>query len=308
MNWLVVATIAYFLTAFAVILDKFLLSSKKVSHPAIYAFYSGLLSLSAFLLFPFGFHLVSLNGAILSIFAGIIFIFGILSLFFALTKSEASQVVPTVGAATPVATYFFSMLLLGEKLSNYQILGLFALISGGLLISLEISGKDKRAKKGFFSGFPSSILAGVLLAVAFTLFKNLFEQDNFINVYIWTRFGLLAGSISLLFHPGWRKAILSSLKGFKNPQETNKRSGLLFVFNKILGGSGSILLNFAISIGSVTLVNALVSVEYVFIFILGILFSHWFPDFFQERKNPGVILQKIAAIVIITFGLVMVSK
>lgn len=308
MNWLVIATIAYFLTALAVILDKFLLSSKKVSHPAIYAFYSGLLSLSAFFLFPFGFHSVNLNEAILSIFAGVIFIFGILSLFFALAKNEASQVIPTVGATTPVATYFFSMFLLGEKLGNYQIFGLFALIFGGLLISLEISGKGKKSKKGFFSGFSSSILAGVLLAVAFTLFKNLFGHDNFINVYIWTRFGLLAGSVFLLVHPSWRKAILNSLKGFKNPQDTNKRSGLLFVLNKILGGSGSILLNFAISIGSVTLVNALVSIEYVFIFLLGIIFSHWFPNFFQERKNTAVILQKITAIIIITFGLVMVSR
>jgi len=296
------------LTALGVVLDKFLLSSKKVSHPAIYAFYSGLLSLSAFFLFPFGFHMVNLSEAILSIFAGVIFIFGILSLFFAITRNEASQVVPTVGAATPVATYFFSMFLLGEKLGYSQIFGLFALIFGGLLISLEISRKGKKTKKGFFSGFYSSILAGVLLAIAFTLFKTLFEHDNFINVYIWTRFGLLAGSVFLLIHPSWRKAILNSLKNFKNPQEANKRSGLLFVFNKILGGSGSILLNFAISIGSVTLVNALVSIEYVFIFLLGVLFSHWFPDFFQERRNSRVIFQKVAAIIIITFGLVMVSK
>lgn len=308
MNWLVIATIAYFLTAFTVILDKFLLSSKKVSHPAIYAFYSGLLSLSAFFLFPFGFHLVSPDEAILSIFAGVVFIFGILSLFFALKKNEASQVVPTVGATTPVATYFFSMFFLGEKLGQYQIFGLFALIFGGLLISLEISEKGKKSRKGFFPGFPSSVLAGVLLAVAFTLFKNLFEHDNFINVYIWTRFGLLAGAALLLVHPGWRKIILNSFKGFRNPQETSKRSGLLFVFNKILGGSGSILLNFAISIGSVTLVNALVSIEYVFIFLLGLLFSYWFPDFFQERKNSAIIFQKIAAIIIITFGLVMISK
>ncbi len=308
MNWLVIATIAYLLTALGVVLDKFLLSSKKVSHPAIYAFYSGLLSLSAFFLFPFGFHMVNLSEAILSIFAGVIFIFGILSLFFAITRNEASQVVPTVGAATPVATYFFSLFLLGEKLGYSQIFGLFALIFGGLLISLEISRKGKKTKKEFFSGFYSSILAGVLLAIAFTLFKTLFEHDNFINVYIWTRFGLLAGSAFLLIHSSWRKAILNSLKNFKNPQEANKKSGLLFVFNKILGGSGSILLNFAISIGSVTLVNALVSIEYVFIFLLGVLFSHWFPDFFRERRNPRAIFQKVAAIIIITFGLVMVSK
>ena len=54
MNWLIVSIIAYLLIALGVILDKFLLSSNRISHPVVYAFYSGLLSFfTIFIYFPF---------------------------------------------------------------------------------------------------------------------------------------------------------------------------------------------------------------------------------------------------------------
>ena len=47
MHWLTITIVAYFLLALEIILDKFLLSSKRVSHPSIYAFYSGALGFFA---------------------------------------------------------------------------------------------------------------------------------------------------------------------------------------------------------------------------------------------------------------------
>jgi uncharacterized membrane protein YfcA len=57
----------------------------------------------------------------------------------------------------------------------------------------------------------------------------------------------------------------------------------------------------------VTIVSALVSVEYVFIFILSILFSAWVPEVMQEKKDLKTVLQKIFAIIIIACGIVLVS-
>lgn len=307
MNWLAVATIAYFLIALGVILDKFLLASKRVSHPAIYTFYSGILSLAAFLFFPFGFHAVGLAQFFLSFLAGIIFIAGMLGLFFALSRNEASRVVPAIGAVIPVVTYFISIFVLEERLTYGQISGSLILVFGGLLISLNISELKKSGSQKFFSGFFPSILAGVFLGAAYAIFKSLFEQDNFVNVYIWTRFGILAGAVALLVNPRWRRLILNSLKNFRKPQKEQRRSGLLFIFNKGLNGIGSILINFAISLGSVTLVNALISIEYVFVFVFGLIFSHWLPGIFREGKNFGAVIQKILAIVIITAGVILIS-
>lgn len=306
MNWILIALVAYFLVALQIILDKFLLSSKRVSHPAIYAFYSGLLSLATLPIFlPFGLHWLS-GGKILSYFlAGIIFIYGILSLFFALKKSEASKVTPVAGAIIPAATFFLSVIFLGEQLGWVQAIGVIILIFGGLLISFDLPLRLNKRK--FFAGFWQTILAGILLAAAFTAFKYFFERDNFTNVFVWTRLGLFAGALSLLIFPFWRRTIRVSLKKFKKPERENTRTGILFVFNKILGGTGSALTNYAIALGSVTVVNALVSVEYIFVFLLGLLFSLWLPEIFEEKGKFWDIAQKIGAIVIITFGIILIS-
>ncbi|PIP27583.1 MAG: hypothetical protein COX30_01135 [Candidatus Moranbacteria bacterium CG23_combo_of_CG06-09_8_20_14_all_39_10] len=304
MNYLVIAVIAYFLVAIEVILDKFLLTSKRVSHPSIYAFYIGMMSLFALGFIPFGVHPISLQQAILMIIPGIIFTYGVMSLFFAINKSEASRVMPVVGAIIPIATFLLSIFFLSEKLRVIQLVGVGALIVGGLLISFEFPFKDK---KRFFHGFYYSIAAGILLAIAFTWFKYFFEHDNFVNVFVWTRIGLFFGALSLFLNPVWRKRILESFGGFKKPQKEHYETGSLFVVNKALGGIGSFMTNFAIAIGSVTIVNALVSTEYVFILLIGLVMSLKFPKIFQEKESALEITQKVVSIIIISLGVILIS-
>lgn len=304
MNYILIAVIAYFLVAIEVILDKFLISSKKVSHPAIYTFYVGMMSLFAFMFFPFGFHLLSFKHALLSIISGIVFVYGLLALFYAIEKSEASRVMPVVGAVIPVVTFFLSIFFLDEKLRHVQVFGVLALIIGGILISFEFPLKNKNK---FFRGFRLSILAGVLLAIAFTWFKYFYERDNFANVFIWTRFGLFLGSASLFLNEEWRKKIWSSFGGFKKPEKDHYKTGSLFVINKALGGVGSIMTHYAIAQGSVTIVNALVSIEYVFILIIGFFMSFKFPKIFEEKKDVLNVSQKIVSILIISLGLILIS-
>jgi len=304
MSWLWITTLAYFLIALQSILDKFLLSSRRVAHPATYAFYSGLLSLSAFLLFPFGFHLISVQSVFKEIFSGVIFVYGILFLFFAIRDNEASQVIPVIGAITAAFTYFFSFFFLGEHLSVFKFWGIAALIVGGLLISLDFS---SNLLKHFFDGFTFSVLSGIFLAFSLTWFKKFYLGDNFINVYIWTRIGLAAGAISLFIYPYWRRIILASLFRFKKPQSDDKRSGIIFVMDKALGSVGSFLLNYAISLGSVTIINALVSLEYLFIFGLAYLFSKWVGKIFKEKNDFFTLTRKLTAVGVIAFGMFLIS-
>jgi drug/metabolite transporter (DMT)-like permease len=90
-------------------------------------------------------------------------------------------------------------------------------------------------------------------------------------------------------------------------EKTQKQSAFLFVGNKVLGGTGSILLNWAISLASVTIINALIALEYTFVFLLGIFFARWFPTIFRENSDFRIIIQKISAIVLISIGVFLVS-
>ena len=307
MNWLTIATIAYFLIALQTMLDKFLLSSRRVNHPAVYAFYSGAMSFLTLVLFPFGFHAIGGILFVQYILTGALFTYGMLLLFFAIQKSEASRVIPVVGAVIPTATYFFSIILLGDNLSGAKLWGALVLILGGLLISWTRPQKSGEAH-GFFDGFYKTILAGIILAAGYTLLKLFYASDNFLNVFIWTRIGLCAGALSFLAFAPWRKAIWVSLFNFKKPSHEQQSSGTLFVFNKIMGGIGSVLLNRAMSLGNITVVNALVALEYMFIFIFGIGMTYYLPQVFQEKMDWKHSLQKISAILIISVGIFLVSK
>jgi len=307
MNWFAIATIAYFLIALQTILDKFLLSSKRVAQPVVYAFYSGVMSFFTLILFPFGFHSIGPVLFLEYILAGVLFLSGMLLLFFAIQKSEASRVVPVVGAIIPIATYFFSMIFLGDVLVGTKLWGALILILGGLLISWTRPARSG-GKHSFFAGFYQAILSGIILAAAFTLFKLFYKQDNFMDVFIWTRIGLFFGALIFLFYAPWRKAIFSSLSNFKKPSHTQQSSGALFVFNKILGGVGSVMLNFSMSLGNITVINALVALEYAFIFILGIGLTFWLPKVFQEKMDWKDSLQKFSAMALIAVGIALVSK
>ncbi len=305
MSWLIIALISFFLSALVIILDKFILGAKKVSSPPVYAFYIGLLGLGALIFTPFGFSVPSPIQIIVSLISGALFTLGILSLYCAISKAQASRVAPLAGAVIPFITFIISILFFGEKLNYAQMAGAGALVLGGLLISFDLP--LKLGGKKFFSGFWHTILAGTILAVAYSLFKFVYSGQEFLSGFIWTRIGSALVVLSFFIVPHWRKDIVKSLKGFAKPTHSHMHAGSLVVLNKIFGGTASILFNYAISLGSVTLINALVSMQYVFILILASVFSIWHPKVFEEKLYFWDWVQKVAAIAIIAVGIWLIS-
>jgi hypothetical protein len=66
------------------------------------------------------------------------------------------------------------------------------------------------------------------------------------------------------------------------------------------------MINYAIGIGSVTLINALVSLQYVFLLMIVALFSTTHAKIFQEKILFWDWAQKIAAIFIIAAGAALI--
>lgn len=296
---------SYFLGALTVILDKFLLSSKRISSPAVYSFFIAIFGLFALFLVPFaGFYVPSGWQIFLSLLGGALFSFGILALYFAIQKSEASRVSPIVGAIIPVATYFLSLFFSTDKLILIQAVGAALLIFGGLLISFDLPLKIN--KKKFFAGFYASVLAGIILSLSYFIFKFVYNEQSFFNGFIWTRIGCFLAVLSYFLIPKWRKEIFTSFTGFKNPKKKEYQTGGLFVGNKILGGMSSILLNAAFAMGSITLVNSLVSSQYVFVLVLAFFAHKKYPFVFEEKLYFWDWAQKIGAIVLIGIGVMFI--
>jgi drug/metabolite transporter (DMT)-like permease len=144
--------------------------------------------------------------------------------------------------------------------------------------------------------------------LAYFIFKFVYNEQAFFSGFIWTRIGCFVAVMAYFLIPKWRKEILKSLREFRKPKRKEYQTGGLFVGNKMLGGISSILLNVAIAMGSVTLVNSLVSSQYVFVLALAYFAHRKFPFVFGEKLRFWDWVQKMAAIVLIGVGVVFIFK
>ena len=79
----------------------------------------------------------------------------------------------------------------------------------------------------------------------------------------------------------------------------------MFVANKALAAGAFILLNYAISLGSVTVVNALQGTQYVWLLLLAAAVSAGWPKLFREELSRVAVWQKVAGVVLVSLGVAL---
>ena len=78
----------------------------------------------------------------------------------------------------------------------------------------------------------------------------------------------------------------------------------LVMVDKFLAVVSLVLVQYAIFLGSVTVVNALAGVQYAFLLILVGIMSRFFPSRFREEYSKTEVVQEIISVIIIAIGLV----
>lgn len=290
MNYIIVALIAWVLFGLLSIVDKFLLN-KPIKHPNVYTFYTGLFSLFAMLLFlPFA-RYVGLRHFLFDILCGIIFLLAQYFLFVSVFKNDVSEVVPITGALIPIFSLIFVNFGLHIYLTNFELLSFIFLVLGTVLISYN----HGKLGKNLWPPIVSSVFFAayyVMVKVAYTPFAS-----NFAYV----RMGSFVASLFMLLSLNTRKGV------FKLGKKPGKTTSGLFVSKEILAGVAFIILNYAISFGNPAIINALEGVEYVTIFVVAIIFSVYFPKILREDLHKSVLMQKIAAILLIAAGIIFLQ-
>lgn len=298
MNWFLIVIIAYLLNAMAMIIDKSLLK-KSIPEPVVYTFYIGVLGLIFIpLLMPFGFALLGIKLILLGLFSGIFFIIALLLFFQALKDDDASQVIPLIGGFNPIAILIFAYLLIGERLSLLELLALVFIIAGSIIITIKHGSHGLKLSSQMLK---FGIVSALFFGLSYVLAKLIYQETTFINGFIWTRIGALLAVFSLVFAPSYRRLI------FKNSKATRHSIKFIFIIGQALAGISFLMVNYAISLGSVTLTNALQGLQYAFLFLLIIIISKKYPEILEEKLNAKIIFQKILAIVLISIGLIFIA-
>ena len=292
------AIAGYALLAIVSILDKFILSGS-VKKITVYTFYSTIFFLATFLILPFC-QAVSVGDLWWMVGSGLAYGFGLWAMFIALGDGEASHIMPFVGAVVAIATYGLSLAILGEVLSSSVQVGLWLLVISCLLLSFEKSEKHN----GFHKGFLWAIFSGILFGVSSVFAKYIYGVYPFITGLVWTKGTVGIVGLIALFIPGTWKEI----NRLRHEPKSDEKNGLSVVFtSKFLGIIAVILVQYAIALGSVTIVNALAGVEYVLMFIFIYMMTKFKPKIFSEYFTRRELLVESSAIVLTVIGLLFLK-
>ncbi len=305
MSWLIIAIIAYFLLAIVNLFDKFLLDKALPSSRA-YTFLVGCLGMMVFVAAPWFLEWPGWGWMLFNLLIGALFPLALLLFYRALKKGEASKVLLLVGGAVPIFTLIFSLGLLNDRFSSQQWIALAFLLAGTVLITwipekqsfwhralLALRVKKKPSTKGLMV----ALGAAVFYALFFIGSKEAFNNQDFFSSFIWIRAGSFLFVLFLLAHRKSRQEI------FGNLSKLTLKKGGLFFGNQGVAAGAFLLQNYAISLTSVALVNALQGVQYVVIIVLGVIATLFTPHILKENISRAVILQKILAVGLVAIGL-----
>jgi uncharacterized membrane protein len=304
MSWLTLTIIAQGLNSIVALFDKYLVTSKKVTTPILYVFYTGALTCLGVLIYIPAlfisntslpkFSSITLLSPVLFtllVLAGLSQLIALWALFSSLKKNDASDVVPVIGSLSAIFALIIGYLFLDVNLPAHFNVGFGLLVFGTLLIS-----KLRFNKKTILF----TLLGGFGFALYSIFLKEILIRTSFDTGFFWISIIVALLSFGLLFFKKIRDTFRVQRK-----EKHIKVTGAVMLLNKILAGIAGVLLIKAIEIGEVSLVSALGGLQFVFLFFIAVVIGPLTPFDFGENITRKDMYSKLIAISIIVMGFVV---
>ncbi len=298
MSWFFIAIVGPFLYALTNHIDKILLERYfKQSGVGTLILFSSLLSVLAL---PFLLYIdptvldISLYHVVALAILGILNVSVLWFYLLALMNEEASvaivfyQLVPVFGL---VLGYF----VLGEMLSQMQIIAMAIIILGTTIISFEVDIDNKFTLRRQTIAYMT--MASLLWAASSVIFKYVALEENVWRTLFWEHLMMVVvGIFVFIFARSYRRNFLLALR------ENSKSILSLNVFNESLYMLGNIAFSFAYLLAPIALVLLTQSFQPFFVLIIGIILTVFFPKISVEKIEAKHLWQKVMAICITGIG------
>lgn len=297
--WLPIIILAYLFFSLASFGDKLILSGR--ANPKSYIFYVGMLNIWVIFLVPFAgkFNAYTAAGIMWAALTAFVAILGLYTMFIALEKFEASRVMPTIGAIQPILILILTGIFWGFRtITSINFSAFILLFIGSIAISTE------KKITLTLSYLALTILSSLMFSFAYIFSKFVFLNQSFFQGLILISIFIFLFALMFLFDKELRSQIFS-----KKPA-LDKKTGIIFLFTQSAGGIANVLQSFAISLAPVSylaVVNSLRGVQYVFLFLITLFFSFFFPKILKESISQKIIIQKVISILFIVSGLALLA-
>ncbi len=303
MSWIIIALIAPFIWSIVNHVDKYLVSKYFKGGIGALMIFVGVIALPlALIIFVFSpdVFTVSIYDVALLLATGLLYNMAVLLYLDALEKEDASLVVP-FWQLTPVFTYFFGLFLLSEQIEQHKIIGGVIVLFGALLLSFKKrNGKLKLRKEIFYT----MIVSSVYLALGNVLFKKAAVEDfSFWTSIFWNQVGMFLFGLICFASTLYRQQFIKALK------ENSKTIIGVNILEQIFETIGIIVNNYAILLAPVAIIILIeYSVQPLFVFLLGIIFTLLFPRFIKEDISKKNLALKFVSILIMAVGVYLVTN
>lgn len=298
MSWIILALMGPLFWSIGNHIDKFLIEKYfKIDGTGILLIFSSLIGLVVapifFLIKPEVLEISYLNMSIVLV-SGMLGAIVLWLYFKALEDDEVSVVVPFM-QLIPVFAYVLGYFILGETLTLIQIFAMILIILGASILSFEIDEENKfklRKKTLILMTF-----SALISAFDSVVFKLVLLEENFWISTFWSYVGLSIFGLGIFLFSS------KSRKGFICAWKTNSKKiiGINFL-NEFLTVVGNVSFTFAFLFAPVALVLLFNSYQPVFVFIIGIIITIFFPKLGVEKIKLKHIIQKVLVLGIMLAG------
>lgn len=217
----------------------------------------------------------------------------------ALKIGDASTAVPMF-QIIPVISFILAWIVLGETLTNNQIIGGVFIVFGAVIISLEFAGMRKVKISADALGL--MFLSSVIYAVNFLIFKVFALETSFWTTVFWEAIGFVLFGVLMLI--GVKRYRQDFAKVFKQ----NKKDIItLNVINEILNIIAKLVFNKVSILMTITLAWIAVGFQPVFVLIYSVILARFFPKINNEAVHGKHLVQKSLAVIVMLIGIVIIG-
>jgi hypothetical protein len=170
------------------------------------------------------------------------------------------------------------------------------LLLGSIFISFE---KRHKATKDYLKII---LVSSLMFSLDYIFQKKIFLDLTFLQGLIYIRILMFFFALFFLFSDKDRIEVFKKRK----INNDNKKAVMIFMIAQVSGGIANVLQSFSISLVPIyflPIINSLRGIQYIFLFLMTLFLTMFFPKILKENISRKIIIQKIISIILIVSGL-----